>query len=377
MGLFYRAFLPSYAWRSKCNNRKKKILCFRRVHRSNIDAGQILSCEYTVHPRWLNDNNDGNELWPANLPKQSSQDEMELVQDEVVIEEPEPIALNWTDDQEHDNHSNCGDIIFGQDIPTSLEEEVVTNSGTEDTECDNTSDYNGSQSAQMAMDFESDSPKHLPDAYVPVMAAHASALAKADRRHRPMAKFKQTLMVSRDILKLNQRKFTVDASAGTSLLKASLLVRGEQVTDVKRTNAQRANDESDPDFIKSILQSTEAVKVRHSKKSKAHSKRHGRHGERGSGGGGKSRSGKVSLADGMGSHKFVDLHGENITINHEADESRAADRVIDKHGANVTIHHEASAGASPADVPPVVPEQSVQMVSDRPLGRLFSEIVIL
>lgn len=339
------------------------------THRSNIDAGQILSCEYTVHPRWLNDNNDGNELWPDNLPKQSSQDEMELVQDEVVIEEPEPIALNWTDDQEHDNHSNCGDIIFGQDIPTSLEEEVVTNSGTEDTECDNTSDYNGSQSAQ-TMDFESDSPKHLPDAYVPVMAAHASALAKADRRHRPMAKFKQTLMVSRDILKLNQRKFTVDASAGTSLLKVSVAVR-EQANDVKRTNAHRAKDESDPDFIKSILQSTEVVRVRHGKKSKAHSRRHGRHGERS--GGGKSKGGKISVADGMGSHKFVDLHGENITINHEADESRAADRVIDKHGANVTIHHEASVGASAADVP-VVAEQSVQMVSDRPIVRPKSGI---
>lgn len=52
---------------------------------SNISSGQILSCEYTVHPLWLADNNDGTELWPENLPKQSSQDEMELVQGEYCI----------------------------------------------------------------------------------------------------------------------------------------------------------------------------------------------------------------------------------------------------------------------------------------------------
>lgn len=54
-------------------------------HSSNISSGQILSCEYTVHPLWLADNNDGTELWPENLPKQSSQDEMELVQGIYLI----------------------------------------------------------------------------------------------------------------------------------------------------------------------------------------------------------------------------------------------------------------------------------------------------
>lgn len=310
-----------------------------------------------MHPRWLSDNNDGNELWPDNLPKQSSQDEMELVQDEVVIEEVEQTGLTWTDDHEHDNVSNCGDIIFGQDIPTSLEEEVVTNSGTEDTECDNISDYNGSQSTQ-TMEFESDSPKRFADAYVPMSSRLSpTALAKVDKRHRPLAKFKQTLMVSRDILKLNQRKFNVDLSAGTSLLKP--MIR-EHVNDVKRINAHRTNDESDPDFINSILQSTEVVKVRHSKKSKTHSKKHGRHhGDRS--GSGKTKNARIALVDGKGSHKFVDLHGENITINHEADESRPADRVIDKHGANVTIHHEATSDAKPIDAPEVL-EQTVKMV---------------
>lgn len=331
---------------------------FPSPHRSNIDAGQILSCEYTVHPQWLNDNNDGTELWPENLPKQSSQDEMELVQDEVVIEEPEPIEINWTEDHEHEHEdvSNCGDIIFEQDIPASLEEEVVTNSGTEDTECDNNSDYNGSQSTQN-MDFESDSPKHLPDAYVPIPHHSSSTATKADKRQRPMAKFKQTLMVSRDILNLNQRKFNVDLSAGTSLLKP---VIREQFNDTKQMDVHLVTDQSDPDFIKSILQTSEAVKVRYSKKSKVNNKKIRLHG--GSSSGGKSKSGKIGLAEAKSAHRFVDLHGANITINHEADESRSTEQVIDLHGANVTIQHDHEQATSTKALDPLDIGQTEQMV---------------
>lgn len=290
---------------------------------------------------------------------------MELVQDEVVIEEPEPIEINWTDDHEHEEVSNCGDIIFEQDIPASLEEEVVTNSGTEDTECDNNSDYNGSQSTQN-MDFESDSPKHLPDAYVPMpsSASVVGTATKVERRQRPLAKFKQTLIlpVSRDILKLNQRKFNVDLRAGTSLLKP---VIREQMNDVKRptVHVMTSTDQSDPDYIKSILQTSETVKVRYSKKSKVnvHSKKIRLHGGAGSGGGGgKSKSGKVGSAEARASHKFVDLHGANITINHEADESRS---VIDKHGANVTIQHDGQqATITKAIEPSVEMDQTEQTV---------------
>ncbi len=71
--------------------------------------------EYTVHPQWHT------EFWPENLPRQTSQDEMEMVQDEVVIEEPEPISDDFVWCEES---SNCGDIILEQDIP--YQSEVVT-----------------------------------------------------------------------------------------------------------------------------------------------------------------------------------------------------------------------------------------------------------
>lgn len=331
------------------------------TNRSNIDAGQILSCEYTVHPRWLNDNNDGNELWPANLPKQSSQDEMELVQDEVVIEEPEPIELNWTEDHEHEEISNCGDIIFEQDIPASLEEEVITNSGTEDTECDNNSEYNGSQSTQNT-DYDYDSPKHLSDTYETIQHHYHQPehdhhqRTTEQKRSRPIAKFKQRLMVSREILKLNQRKFTVDLGAGTSLLKPTIR---DLSNDALRPPTEHITDQSDPNYINSILQTSEMGKMRHKKKSRSSSTKHSRHS-------GKSKSGKVSLIDTKASHKFVDLHGANITINHEADDSRSAERVVDIHGANITIQHEGLELRIKSIEQPAKLEQNVEKV--RTLG---------
>lgn len=292
-------------------------------------------------------------MWPENLPKQSSQDEMELVQDEVVIEEPAPIELDWSEEHEHEDVSNCGDIIFEQDIPASLEEEVVTNSGTEETECDDNSDYCSQSSHKIDFDVISrNREKQLPDVYVPV-SSKSRDLSKADvtkleKLHKPTVKFKQTLMVSRNLLKLNQRNFSVDLNAGTSLLKSKVReIRNDETT-------LRKIDESDPEFIRNIILKKDLPRVKSPKKSKHSGKKH-RHRTHGEQSGGKSKSGKVSSSESKsssGAKKFVDLHGENITINHEADESGQANRFVDLHGENITIHHVEN--VIPPDLPAVI-----------------------
>lgn len=281
------------------------------VFRSNISSGQILSCEYTVHPRWLTDNNDGAEnLWPENLPKQSSQDEMELVQDEVVIEEPAPIDFDWVEEREAEETSNCGDIIFEQDIPASIEEEVVISA--EEIAYEDNSDCCSSQSSQASGGHDGDSTKYsnqLPDTYVPESSnekcVSTESASNLDKPKKPAVKFKQTLMVSKDLLLLNRKNFSVDPKAGTSLLKIQREKSNEEQVAPLKIKRSDSKFKIDSKHEKSNKKSKTPKKHKH----RTH---HTSNSTKAKNGGGKeSFSGK--------SKKFVDIHGENITINHEAD----------------------------------------------------------
>lgn len=286
--------------------------------RSNISSGQILSCEYTVHPRWLTDNNDGAEnLWPENLPKPSSQDEMELVQDEVVIEEPAPIDFDWVEERETEEASNCGDIIFEQDIPASLEEEVVI--GAEETASEDNEHSDCCSQSSQGSGHDEDSTKYsnqLPDTYVPE-SSNANSMPTAndtrlDKLKKPAVKFKQTLMVSKNLLILNQRNFAVDPKAGTSLLKTEIREKTNDglVPPIKIRKPESkfsVKIKMDSDLVKTMKKSKRPKKHKHRTHhsgSSTKGKNGGKHTE--------SYTGKAK--------KFVDIHGVNITINHDADE---------------------------------------------------------
>lgn len=284
-----------------------------KFSRSNISSGQILSCEYTVHPRWLADNNDAAALWPSNLPRPSSQDEMELVEDEVVIEEPAPIDFDrWCEEQETEETSNCNDIIFEQDIPASLEEEVITNSN-EDTELDENSD-NCSQTSQQTIEERSN---RSPDDYVPNSINTCNSCA-VDDDEKPMVKFKQTLLVNKTLLKLNQRTLTINPKAGTSILKSNILDKG--VGPKVPVKSESVVVKSEPKFNQSLVIKRISPIAKYQKTTKFTIKKIK---SRPFGGGKGKTGGKNAHNDSSGggkTKKFVDLHGENITINHEADE---------------------------------------------------------
>lgn len=291
------------------------IFCSCCCCRSNISSGQILSCEYTVHPRWLTDNNDGTEhLWPENLPKQSSQDEMELVQDEVVIEEPAPIDFDWVEERETEEVSNCGDIIFEQDIPTSIEEEVVI--GAEETAFDDNEHSDCCSQSSQESGHDRDSTKYsnqLPDTYVPDSSnANSTSEENAlDKLKKPAVKFKQTLMVSKNLLILNRRNFPVDPRAGTSLLKSDI----REISNEGRTSSEKIKQSESKFSVKVKVDSRLMKSSRKAKSPKKHKHRTHHTSNTKSKNGGKnseSFSGKAK--------KFVDIQGENITINHDADE---------------------------------------------------------
>lgn len=280
-----------------------------------------MSCEYTVHPRWLTDNNDGAEnLWPENLPKQSSQDEMELVQDEVVIEEPAPIDFDWVEEREAEEASHCEDIIFEQDIPATLAEEVVI--GSEETEFgDNENSDCCSQSSQESETVGSSAmySNRLPDGYVPDSINSETLMKPKDsnlEKNQRQIKFKQTLTVSKNLLILNQRNFSVDPKAGTSLLKSEIR---DKSNDEPCINAQK------PEMKFSVKLKIDSRLAKSFKKSKNPQKQKYRSQVAGNT---KSKSNsKIPESFSGKAKKFVDIHGENITINHEADDKP---RIIDE-----------------------------------------------
>lgn len=276
-----------------------------------------MSCEYTVHPRWLNDLNDGAEhLWPENMPKQSSQDEMELVEDEVVIEEPAPIDFDWVEERETEE-TGTEDIIFEQDIPASLEEEVVIGGEVSEFDENENSDCCSQSSQGSERGAGGDSTKYsnqLPVAYVPESSSPKNlskgSSTKLDKTKRPTVKFKQTLSISKNLLILNQRNFAVDPKAGTSLLKTEV----REKSNVGQMSTETNNQNTDSKFN---------VQMKNDSRIAKSIKKHGKQKYRIQSNIMKAKSiGKHLEPVGGKARKFVDIHGENITINHDVDECK-------------------------------------------------------
>lgn len=241
---------------------------------------------------------------------------MELVQDEVVIEEPAPIDFDWCEEQETEEVSHCNDIIFEQDIPASLEEEVITNSANEETELDENSD-NCSQSSQQTIEERQN---RSPDDYVPNSSNTSNTYKeiRLEKIEKPIVKFKQTLLVNKNVLKLNQRNLVIDPKAGTSLLKPR--IEEKPLEKIPTIVVKTVLSKPQPKFQQSLLIKRDSSIAKYQKKSKISTKKH-RARTHGLGKGKTISKNAHSEAIGGGkAKKFVDLHGENITINHEADE---------------------------------------------------------
>lgn len=154
---------------------------------------------------------------------------MEMVQDEVVIEEPAPIDFAWCEEI-----ANCGgDIILEQDIPTTQEEEVFTNASNEEeiVEDPHTADLDAAHSLTDLITTAVPEPQHrttMPAATASTShqnsttAAHPRSLLKrnlliqpsganikseltvgvaAAESKKPPSKFRQTLLVNRSLLR--------------------------------------------------------------------------------------------------------------------------------------------------------------------------------
>lgn len=244
---------------------------------------------------------------------------MELVQDEVVIEEPAPIDFDWVEERETEEASNCGDIIFEQDIPASLEEEVVI--GAEETASEDNEHSDCCSQSSQGSGNDGDSTKYsnqLPDTYVPessnatdMSTGNELRVDRLDKHKKPAVKFKQTLMVSKNLLILNQRNFAVDPKAGTSLLKSEIREKTNDghVPPIKIRKPELK-------FSVKVKMDSELVKtIKKSKRPKKHKHRTHHSGSTKGKNGGKHAESFTGKAK-----KFVDIHGENITINHDTDD---------------------------------------------------------
>lgn len=324
-----------------------------------------------MHPLWLSDNNDGAELWPENLPKQSSQDEMEMVQDEVVIEEPAPIDFNWCEETEET--SNCGDIILEQDIPASLEEEVVTNSGTE---ADENSDY-CSQSPINDRNAERSELDESNGRNVIWSHNPASLLRSNFAQPKPLPKFKQKLLVNKKLLKLNQYSFNTSQSAGTSLLKPKFQRKTHQSENANRkspagqtkfkqsvTLMKRNIPISSSNKLKSMITKFKR-KQSENKKTKVKQQKSGK---QGAGKAGKFGKGGKGVSGKAGGKLLIDLHGENITINHDAQELCIRSRARPSESATIQSEVVKVKQESDSDV-------EVDIESDSPDDSLESESI--
>lgn len=247
-----------------------------------------------MHPQWHT------EFWPENLPGQTSQDEMEMVQDEVVIEEPEPICHDFVFGEES---SNCGDIILEEDIP--YQSEVVTATAIED---DGSEKNNAASLPQLTANVvKPTNPRSLLKVnYIPSSA------------QRPIAKFKKTLVVNKSLLKSNYRQLNQNHSKTETEFRKPQSPK--PVTSNRRIKVP-------PKFIKTMK--VKRDQVFQSKKMKSLSKEFKNRSrphkvDRNSStkpatsGGGKGKSVKKE-------NKFVSLDGENITINHDAESGSTLD----------------------------------------------------
>lgn len=303
-----------------------------------------------MHPRWLSDNNDGTELWPDNLPKQSSQDEMEMVQDEVVIEEPAPIDFDWVEETEET--SNCGDIILEQDIPASLEEEVVTNSGTE-------ADYDDNSDASSPLKREIRRPNTVstssaeegvlpsPPRFISInprslLKRHyidvneqlsISCQPRPQHQQQPQIKFKQTLMVQKTLFKGNQQRLaSVQPLVYSKIVhfssKTVLPSTSTNVPDKSKAIASTSSKPNKPTtkfkkcvtlMDRNVPQNKNFQAVLKKLKQRKAAPKQKKYNKKGA-----TLPGEASSESGLGKsskrgNKLVNFHGENITINHEAD----------------------------------------------------------
>lgn len=222
----------------------------------------------------------------------------------------------------------CGDIILEQDIPASLEEEVVTNSGTE-AEYEENSDYSSlspgidRRSIPNSSDVNSDAKQR--NAYN--WSNHPRSLLKtafaepAEAPKRPEPKFKQTLFVNKNLLKLNQYKFNTDQSAGTSLLKSKMTDKKVIATE-KKSSVPATKFKQSVALLKRNIPAPQNDKLKNVlKRFKERPRKQAdvRKVNTVSAINGKFPAGKRGSGKSTGGKMFVDLHGENITINHDAD----------------------------------------------------------
>lgn len=246
----------------------------------------------------------------------------------MVIEEPAPIDFNWCEEQETEEVSMCGDIILEQDIPASLEEEVVTNSGTE-AEYEDNSDHSSLSPGidrHTVKNSSGEKQRNTSAAWTnhPRNLLKSAFAEPAQPTKRPEPKFKQTLFVNKSLLKLNQYKFSTDQSAGTSLLKPKVIEKKVIATE-KKSSVPAIKFKQNVALLKRNIPAPQNEKLKkvlkrfkerprkqvEPKKANVSAATSGKNSS-GKRGGGKSASGKM----------FVDLHGENITINHDADSGR-------------------------------------------------------
>lgn len=257
---------------------------------------------------------------------------MELVQDEVVIEEPAPIDFDWVEERETEEISNCGDIIFEQDIPAPIEEEVVI--GAEETTYDEHSDCCSKSSQESGHDGDSTKYSNkLPDTYVPESTKSTTDEHALDKSKKPIVKFKQTLMISKNLLILNQRNFAVDPRAGTSLLKADIR---DKTNDGRIISTSEKSKKHEAKFINNVKVKLDSRLVKSSRKSKSPKKhKHRTHYTAST----KSKNGGKNLELFSGkTKKFVDIQGENITINHDTDEFTSNNAEIAAPVLNISLN---------------------------------------
>lgn len=286
-----------------------------------------------------------------------------MVQDEVVIEEPAPIDFDWCEET-----SNCGDLILDQDIPATLEEEVVTNSSTE-AEDEQQPPHTVTTNVPMSPPATS-YPLHHKARTISVSSNPRSLLKVNYLAVRPPSKFRKTLLVNKSLLKSvgsmpsgsNQVVEGVGASSSAAepkfVLPTVRLLSSSSATGSSKKPpvvAPAAASVSKVPIIEAVKSSRRTVKdapkfrqtVKLPKKELFKSKKmnylakqlqqrnsqqqppppqqkpterisesvppatSGKSG----GGGGKGKRGK----------KFVDLHGENITINHDVESGSTLD----------------------------------------------------
>lgn len=267
---------------------------------------------------------------------------MEMVQDEVVIEEPAPIDFNWVEETEE--ISNCDDIILEQDIPASLEEEVVTNSSAEIEEDDMSDGYDTSPSEKTGQSHSQNSStssiEENPLALQRFISINPRSLLK---RHyfdvneelsihspaTPQVKFKQKLLINKSTFTVNQPRFAINTSRKKSCLKSkaiqpstsSVLSIGKTTTKKKPTTQFKKTDMlTDRDVPQNKMKVTKKTRKQRNQKSNKPIRT-----ADSTSSSDMSAGGKISK---RGNKKFVDLHGGNITINHDADN---ADASINSH----------------------------------------------